>query len=132
MPQCSVLLTALLLATAAVSGSGSAREFPDSAGKIALLVDQLPFSLTPAQLSFAASHFVGSQKLFLPETQALRKLNPGFIVLHYHLGIWQTASNHPLVINGTAWGNDYPTVTTHDSWFWKNTTGGRVVSTSDG
>ena len=64
--------------------------------------------------------------------QALRKLNPTFIMLHYHLGIWQTACNHPLVTNGTAWGNDYPLVTQHDAWFWRNTTGGRVVSTSDG
>jgi hypothetical protein len=79
-----------------------------------------------------ASHFVGSQKLFVPETEALRKLNPKFIMLHYHLGIWQTASNHPLIINGTAWGNDYPLVNKHDTWFWRNTTGGRVVSTSDG
>ena len=31
-----------------------------------------------------------------------------------------------------AWGNDYPLVTKHDSWFWRNTTGGRVVCTSDG
>lgn len=113
--------------------SATARSFPDSTGKISLLVDQLPGdSLSSAQRSFVASHFVGSQKLFVPETRALRKLNPDFIMLHYHLAIWQTASNHPLVINGTAWGNDYPLVNEHDSWFWRNTTGGRVVSTSDG
>ena len=89
-------------------------------------------TLSTAQRAFVASHFVGSQKLFVPETEALRKLNPGFIMLHYHLAIWQTASNHPLVINGTSWGNDYPLVAKHDSWFWRNTSGGRVVSTSDG
>jgi hypothetical protein len=36
--------------------------------------------MTAAQLGFAASHYVGSQKLFLPETQALRALNPDFIM----------------------------------------------------
>ena len=35
-------------------------------------------------------------------------------------------------MNGTAWGNDYPFVSAHDSWFWRNTSGGRVVSTADG
>ena len=36
------------------------------------------------------------------------------------------------MVNGTAWGNDYPFVSAHDSWFWRNTSGGRVVSTADG
>ena len=42
------------------------RSFPDSAGQIALLVDQLPPSMTSAQLRFAASRYVGSGKLLLP------------------------------------------------------------------
>ena len=109
------------------------RTFPDTnGGRIALLVDQLPSSMTPAQLRFAASHYVGSQKLFVSETRALRAINPSFLMLHYHLGIWQTSAQHPLIINGASWGNDYPFVTTHDSWFWRNQTGGRVVSTVDG
>ena len=36
------------------------------------------------------------------------------------------------MVNGTAWGNDYPFVSAHDSWFWRNASGGRVVSTADG
>lgn len=110
----------------------SQRSFPDSAGKIALLVDQLPPSMTTAQMKFAASHYVGSGKLLLPETRALRALNSEFIVMHYHLAIWQTAENHPLIINGTSWGNDYSVVSAHDNWFWRNASGGRVVSTADG
>jgi hypothetical protein len=93
-----------------------ARAFPDSSGKISLLVDQLPgSSMTAAQLGFAASHYVGSQKLFLPETQALRALNPDFIMLHYHLGIWQTAYNHPLIINGTGANKSSPRYCLHDT-----------------
>ena len=96
----------------------SARAFPDSSGKISLLVDQLPgSSMTAAQLGFAASHYVGSQKLFLPETQALRALNPDFIMLHYalpDLGIWQTAYNHPLIINGAGADKSSPRSCLHD------------------
>jgi hypothetical protein len=31
-----------------------------------------------------------------------------------------------------SWGNDYPTVTTNESWFWHNTAGMRVAATDDG
>jgi hypothetical protein len=72
-------------------------------------------SMTAAQLGFAASHYVGSQKLFLPETQVLRALNPDFIMLHYHLGIWQTAYNHPLIINGTGANKSSPRYCLHDA-----------------
>ena len=84
-------LAAAVLATAASDPAAapssdptfpSTPSFPDSGGRIALLVDQLPFSMSDAQLRFAATHYVGTQKLFLPETQNLRTLNPAFVVLH--------------------------------------------------
>ena len=85
-------LAAAVLATAASDPAAapssdptfptSTPTFPDSSGRIALLVDQLPLSMSDAQLRFAATHYVGTQKLFLPETQNLRTLNPAFVVLH--------------------------------------------------
>ena len=73
----------LAAATLAAPGLDPTRPtFPDSGGRIALLVDQLPFSMSDAQLRFAATHYIGTQKLFLPETQKLRTLNPAFVVLH--------------------------------------------------
>jgi hypothetical protein len=107
----------------------SGRSFPDTTSSTSILADQLP-TMTSQQMSFAASHYVGTQKQLLPVTQALRALNPNFLVLHYHLSMWQSAVD--FIINGVSWGNDLPTVSMHDDWFWLNADGGRVPSSVDG
>jgi len=116
--------------------SASTRAFPDSSSTIAILADQLDAgpsgALNAAQIQFAATHFVGSQKLTLPTTQALRAINAGFIVLHYHLAIWQSAPSVDFIVDGQTWGNDYSTVTTHENYFWHDASGARVASTADG
>ena len=109
----------------------SGRTFVDTSSTIAILADQLP-QMTDAQLQFAASHYVGTQKQLLPVTQALRAANPNFLVLHYHLSMWQSAPNVDFIIDGMTWGNDYPTVTTHEDWFWHNAQEQRVASSVDG
>src|SRR5579859_2687877 len=53
----------------------SGRSFPDTSATIAILADQLP-TMTAAQQHFAATHYAGTQKQLLPETQALRAINP--------------------------------------------------------
>jgi hypothetical protein len=110
-------------------GLASGRSFPDTNATIALLVDQLP-TMNMAQMQFATSHYVGSEKQLLPVTQQLRALNPAFLMLHYHLAMWQSAAD--FIINGTSWGNDLPTVTTNETWFWHNTSStgmsGRVTA----
>jgi len=116
-------------------GSGgvpSTRPWPDSTAKIRVLADQLPGGLTTAQQMFVVSHMVGTQKLTLDQSRPLRALAPNFLVLHYHLAIWQSAPSVTFIVDGTSWGNDYPTVTTHESWFWHNQAGMRVASTNDG
>jgi hypothetical protein len=105
------------------SGTGalpSGRSFPDTFTSIAILTDQLPSGMPAAQQHFAATHYVGTEKQLLPDTQALRAINPNFIVLHYHLAMWQSAVD--FILNGTSWGNDLPTVTTNETWFWHNAT----------
>ena len=79
----------------------SGRSFPDTNATIALLVDQLP-TMTTAQMQFATSHFVGTEKQLLPVTQQLRALNPDFLVLHYHLAMWQSAAD--FIVDGTTRG----------------------------
>ena len=108
-----------------------ARRFPDTTATIAVLSDQLP-PMNTAQTQFAATHYVGSQKLLLGTTRALRAINPSFVVLHYHLAMWQSAPATSLIVDGLTWGNDYPEVTTHESWFWHNASGARVPSSADG
>ncbi len=110
----------------------SGRSFPDTNATIALLVDQLP-TMNTAQMQFVTTHFVGTEKQVLTVTQQLRALNPNFLVLHYHLAMWQSAVD--FIVDGTSWGNDLPTVTTNETWFWHNTSSststGRVTA-SDG
>jgi hypothetical protein len=126
----------------AVAGSGAdagagvgtqpgARVFPDTNATIAILADQVP-TMNAAQTQFAATHYVGTEKQLLPVTHALRAINPNFLVLHYHLSMWQSAPMTDFIVDGTSWGNDYPTVTTHEDWFWHNAAAQRVPSSADG
>jgi len=111
------------------SSSGSlpsGRSYPDTNAVIALLVDQLP-SMNMAQMQFATSHYVGTEKQVLSVTQQLRALNKDFLVLHYHLCLWQSGPMTPFICDGMTWCNDYPTVTTNESWFWHNTNNERVI-----
>ncbi len=119
-------------ATAGSGGGATKRPWPDSTAKTLVLADQLPGSLTAAQQTFVVTHMVGTQKLTLAQSQPLRTLAPNFLVLHYHLAIWQSAPDVTFIVDGMNWGNDYPTVTTHESWFWHNQGGMRVASTNDG
>jgi len=105
------------------SGTGtlpSGRSFPDTWSSIAILTDQLPSGMPAAQQQFAATHYVGTEKQLLADTQALRAINPNFIVLHYHLAMWQSAVD--FILDGTSWGNDLPTVTQNETWFWHTAT----------
>jgi hypothetical protein len=36
------------------------------------------------------------------------------------------------IVDGMNWGNDYPTVTTNEGWFWHNQAGQRVAANDDG
>ena len=108
----------------------SGRSFPDTNATIALLVDQLP-AMSTAQMQFATSHYVGTEKQVLSVTQALRAMNPSFLVLHYHLAMWQSAPATQFIVDGMTWGNDYPTVTMNESWFWHNASNARVTSSAD-
>lgn len=113
------------------------RLYPDTTASIAILTDQLP-TMNQAQLQFATSHYVGTEKQLVAVTQALRALNPNFLVLHYHLSMWQSAPATDFILPDPScmglpvcWANDYPTVTTHEGWFWHNASDQRVASTVD-
>ena len=120
----------------ATGGAGGAaaskRPWPDSTAKTLILADELPSGLTIGQQEFVVTHMVGTQKLTLKDSQPLRALAPNFLVLHYHLAIWQSAPAVTFIVDGNDWGNDYPTVTTHEAWFWHNAAGMRVAAIDDG
>ncbi len=49
--------------------------------------DQLPGSMSEAQIDFAARNYVGCQKITSSMVQKLKSKNDDFIVLHYRLGM---------------------------------------------
>jgi Hypothetical glycosyl hydrolase family 15 len=78
--------------------------------------------MTDAQVAFVARHVDGTQKVGLSTASRLRAVNPGFLVLHYRLGI----GDGPVPFRiGARWASDYASVRGHDSWFWH--IGGRRV-----
>jgi hypothetical protein len=125
-------LVALLIVAQSRQAATATRAFPDSSSRIAILTDQLPSDMSEAQVRFAATHYVGTQKLTLNLSRPLRAINPGFIVLHYRLAMWQSAPHVQYIVDGNRWSNDYPTVTRNESWFWHNPSGQRVASSEDG
>jgi hypothetical protein len=133
--------------TSSSSGTGgtTTSKWPDTTATIGVLVDQLPDGMTGGQNMFVATHFVGSQKLTLNISGPIRAINPNFLVLHYHLAIWQSdpgttlwpqdpsmnAGGTTFILDGMTWGNDYPTVAMHESWFFHNQQNQRLSSTAD-
>ena len=113
-------------------GNDPFSKFPDTSRTIAILADQLPNGMTQGQLQFVASHYVGTQKLTLNLSNPIRAINPKFLVLHYHLAIWQSAPGIDFIIDGNTWGNDYSMVDQHESWFWHNESNQRVAAIDDG
>ena len=83
--------------------AAGSRSFPDTSTRIGVFADQLPGGMSEAQERFAATHYVGTQKLSLNLSRPLRAINPNFLVLHYHLAMWQSAPRVPFIIDGNTW-----------------------------
>jgi hypothetical protein len=110
-----VLILALALALALPANALARRPIPDTSTAVHVWDDQLPDSMTDAQVRFVARHVDGTQKVSRQTTERLRAVNPGFLVLHYRLGI----GDGPVPFRiGDKWASDYGSVTRHESWFW--------------
>jgi Hypothetical glycosyl hydrolase family 15 len=110
-----VLILALLAALALPASALARRPIPNTNGAVHVWNDQLPDSMTPAQIRFVARHVDGTQKVSLATARRLRAFNRGFLVLYYRLGIGDGPV--PFRLNG-GWSSDYGFVTRHESWFW--------------
>jgi hypothetical protein len=106
-------------------GALALRPIPNTTGAVHVWDDQLPDSMSDAQIRFVARHVDGTQKVSLQSARRLRAVNPGFLVLYYRLGIGDGPVPFRL---GNRWGSDYGSVTHHESWFW-HARGRRVVNT---
>ena len=112
------LLGPALVALAALGAPHLAwalRPIPETSAAVHVWDDQLPDSMTDAQVRFVARHVDGTQKVSRQTAARLRAVNPGFLVLHYRLGI----GDGPVPFRiGDRWASDYRSVTRHESWFW--------------
>ena len=125
MKAIAVVAAAMLLALPA-SPVAARRAIPDTTGAIHVWNDQLPDDMTDAQVRFVATHVDGTQKVGRDTASRLRAVKPGFLVLHYRLGI----GDGPVPFRiGDRWASDYASVRHHDSWFWHEH-GRRVFQTT--
>jgi hypothetical protein len=92
------------------------RVFPNTRDGVHIFYDQLPYNLNSAQLRFAATHFVGCQKMTLDLVRALRSYNPAFIVLNYRLA-FGTYDSIDAFVSGNEWINDWDSTGLHPDWF---------------
>lgn len=120
----AALVVLVLLAPAAPAQ----RAFPDTTNRVVVFNDQLAtWGMTPAQVEFAATRYVGSQKLVRSDARRMRAVNPGFLVLHYRLG---QALGHSVpsgcaptasyiqVVHGDSWVQEWPgEAALQESWF---------------
>jgi Hypothetical glycosyl hydrolase family 15 len=108
-------LVALAGAVTATAPALARRAIPDTTAAIHVWQDQLPDDMTDAQVAFTARHVDGTQKVSRRTAARLRVVHPGFLVLHYRLGIGDGPA--PFRI-GDRWASDYGSVRRHDAWFW--------------
>jgi hypothetical protein len=115
------------------AAGGAVRSFPDTTSGIHVFHDQLNFgALDSAQISFAAKHYAGSQKLLQRDAQLMRTYNPNFIVLHYRLGEflgYETNGAPTRIIDGNNWVPEWPgTSVVQPSWYFTNGAGNYLFS----
>jgi Hypothetical glycosyl hydrolase family 15 len=110
-----LLILVLALSLALPASALARRPIPDTSGTVHVWDDQLPDSMTDAQVRFVATHVDGTQKVSRETTVRLRAVNAAFLVLHYRLAI----GDGPVPFRiGARWASDYAFVTRHESWFW--------------
>jgi hypothetical protein len=113
---------AALVALLAPSAARARRPIPDTSAAVHVWDDQLPDTMSDAQVRFVATHVDGTQKVSRQTAARLRAVDPGFLVLHYRLAI----GDGPVPFRiGDRWASDYALVSRHEPWFWHQ--GGRRV-----
>lgn len=115
MRALTALATVALAAASLAAPAQARRPIPNTSGAVHVWNDQLPDSMTAAQVAFVAAHVDGTQKVSLQTARRLRAHKPGFLVLHYRLAIGDGPA--PFRI-GDRWATDYGHVRRHPSWFW--------------
>jgi hypothetical protein len=79
---------------------------PDAASKVLIFSDQLNDNPGSANFIFAASHYIGMQKVDKARINAYKLLNPGFIVVQYHKSYGVDLQQNITSANPPYWNND--------------------------
>lgn len=93
------------------------RPLPETSAQTRVFADQLlASSMTPEQIAWCANNLAGTQKIFKSDAQQFRDINPGFIVLGYHLGVGAGEIGN---VCGNEWdaNADWAYAGQHENWF---------------
>lgn len=105
------------------------RPFPDTTEGVHVFNDQLAvWQITEEQFKFAATHYIGTQKVFASDARRLRVHNPEFIVLSSRPG-WGLGYQNMTddcrpdgtwveIIDGERWRREYPE-DPQEEWFFE-------------
>jgi len=128
------VLTVLMLVSA-VSLHG-ARPFPQTVydsthhRSIFIFSDQLHSNLSQSEARFAATHYIGTQKMPLADINRIRSFNESFLHLHYKLGVTvDSIVDYGMIINGNWFSenrsplSNWGQVRIHADWFLLNRQG---------
>ncbi len=94
--------------------------WPEVTSTVRVFSDQVSESITDAQVQFVAENYVGSQKQTVSFVRRLRAYDPGYLVLHYRLGLglgYRSGDSWVRIIEGDDWVVEWPDWT-EDSWFY--------------
>jgi hypothetical protein len=119
----------------------SVRVWPDTTSGIHVFNDQLSSlsMLSDAQVAFAATHYIGTQKMTRGDADRLRGLNPNFLILHYRLGPGlgyrapqgncRPTGSYLQIIEGNDWVQEWPgEAVVQAQWFFPWAGQGRVYN----
>ena len=120
--------------TIKVLASKIARPLPDTTDGIYVFNDQLPGRMSDAQVRFAASHYVGTQKMTRSQANRLRDINPDFLILHYRLGnalgyrelvdSYEPNGEWVCIVEGDDWVREWPDESmVKEEWFFHEPVG---------
>jgi hypothetical protein len=125
-------------AAAAPSARAGPRAWPDTTSGVHVFGDQPSEGLTDAQLRFVATHYAGVQKITRSEAARYRAVNPGFLVLHYRLGLGlgdraiegdcEPTGGWLRVIEGDDWVVEWPGEDAVDEGWFVHREGRRVLN----
>jgi hypothetical protein len=123
--------------------ASAVRPLPDTWEGIHVFNDQLYLYDNPAWIEFAATHYDGTQKMTRPDADALRAVNPDFVIMNYRLGLglgYQGVDNWEScrftgewlgIVEGNGWIVEWPgDENVNEDWFyhWPEGGGNRVVN----